>query len=70
VQREILTPHFDVQIDSHGTVWTLKPLSELGRSWLISNLPDEGQWRDSFVVRATQVQALIWLMIDDGIAVH
>jgi hypothetical protein len=70
MQREVLTPHFDVAMDCHGPVWTLKPLSDLGRDWLASNLPDEGQWRDAFVVRATQIQALIWMMIDDGIAVH
>ena len=61
----------DVQLEFHGTINLLRPLTPEARSWIAENIPDEAQWfGEALAVEPRYCPDIVAGMIDDGLAVH
>ena len=61
----------DVELEFHGTINLLRPLSPEARSWIDANIPDEAQWfGTALAVEPRCCPDIVAGMIDDGLAVH
>lgn len=61
----------DVELEFHGTINLLRPLSPQAASWIDENIADEAQWfGGALAVEPRYCPVIVAGMIDDGLAVY
>ena len=61
----------DVELEFHGTINLLRPLSPQAASWIDENIADEAQWfGTALAVEPRYCPDIVAGMIDDGLAVY
>ena len=61
----------DVELEFHGTINLLRPLSPQAASWIDENIADEAQWfGGALAVEPRYCPVIAAGMIDDGLAVY
>ena len=61
----------DVELEFHGTINLLWPLTPKATSWIDENIPDDAQWfGTALAVEPRYCPDIVAGMIDDGLAVH
>ena len=61
----------DVELELHGTINLLRPLTPKAKSWIDEHIPDEAQWFGAaLAVEPRYCPDIVAGMIDDGLAVH
>ena len=61
----------DVELEFHGTIILLRPLSPQATSWIDENIADEAQWfGGALAVEPRYCPNIVAGMIDDGLAVY
>jgi hypothetical protein len=64
------TSTHDVEFINHGSLWTAAPLTEQGRDWVETHIPDDAQyWGGSLVIESRYVTDIVQGMIADGLVV-
>jgi hypothetical protein len=59
-----------LQVEDHGSLWLLRPITEAGRDWLHEHTGDEAQWFGSaLVVEPRYVADIVQGMQEEGLAV-
>ncbi len=60
----------DIQLEDHGSLWLLQPLTEAGRGWLDDHLdPAAPMIGEAVVVEPRYVEDITEGMINDGLIV-
>jgi hypothetical protein len=61
----------DALFENHGSVWLIRPLTELGRDWLDDHVQAESwQWLgDALSLAPRAVEAIADAMAEDGLEV-
>tara|TARA_R100001530_G_scaffold6526_2_gene7604 strand:- start:287 stop:496 length:210 start_codon:yes stop_codon:yes gene_type:complete len=60
----------DIQLEDHGSLWLLRPMSEDGTTWLDQNIGDEARMLGAaVVVEPRYVEDITEGMINDGLIV-
>jgi hypothetical protein len=64
------TPHADVRVENHSSVFLFVPLSEAADDWIRNNLQDDAQfWGNALVVEHRYARDLAAGMIEHGLVV-
>lgn len=67
--QNVPTP--DVQIENHGTIFLVRPLTEAAFEWVADHVSGESQWfGNALAVEHRYVAALTQGMMDDGLEVQ
>jgi hypothetical protein len=61
----------DIELELHGTITLLRPLTPEAKSWIDENIPDDARWFDSaLAVEPRYCPDIVAGMIEDGLAVY
>ena len=61
----------DAEVENHGTIFLVRPLTEAARDWLAENVSNESQWFGAaLVVEHRYAADLVDGMIGDGLNVQ
>jgi hypothetical protein len=60
----------DIQVENHGSLFLLRPVSAEGREWLDEHVAWEQSFGDAIVVEPRYVRDIVQGAIDDGLEVR
>ena len=58
----------DFDIENHGSIFLLRPISDAGKAWIEEHLPDAAQrWSDAVVVEPRYIEEISTGIFRDGL---
>lgn len=61
----------DFELTNHGSIATLKPLTDEARDWIADHIPDDAQfWNDAVAIEPRYVDQILHGIYNDGLHVQ
>jgi hypothetical protein len=61
----------DIQVEHHGSLFLLRPLSDVANDWLTEHTPDDAQWfGGALVVEHRYVEDIVMGAREEGLEVN
>lgn len=61
----------DFELQDHGTIWTLRPVTVAAIEWVQEHLPaDCAMLGDNYCIEARYISDIVEGIVDDGLMIH
>lgn len=64
------TEQIDIQVENHGSIWLLRPMSPFGADWLEENIHEPMYFGDAVACEPRYAAPVIRAMMDEGLEVR